>query len=74
MIVLRILAGRQERMRTTVSAAQLRSTLDLIHLELVHLGASLNKRIVVVADYGDVAAIVYRREPQSATRPLPHSA
>jgi len=60
-IILRVLVNGKTRLRTRVSASQLRPTLDLITLELVKFRP--HKTIVVVADYGDIAAIVYRRNP-----------
>jgi hypothetical protein len=73
MILLRILVDRKVRLEYRTSSARLRPTLDLIRLELDRFAPS--KRIVVVADYGDISAILLRREPLHGRSPtLSHSA
>lgn len=76
MILLRILVDGRTRLVHRVSPARLRPSLDIIRLELDRIAPT--RRIVVVADYGDIAAIILRREalhgPGRSPSPLSHSA
>jgi hypothetical protein len=61
MIKLRILVGGKVRLEWRTSPGRFRAALDIIRLELDRIAPS--RRLVVIADYGDIAALVYRREP-----------
>lgn len=61
MIKLRILVAGRIRFEWRTSAKGLRPALDIIRLELDRIAPT--RRIVVVADYGDISAILLRREP-----------
>jgi len=71
MIKLRILVGGKTRLEWRTSPGRFRAALDLIRLELDRISPA--RAIVVIADYGDIAAIVYRREPIRG-RTLSHTA